>query len=170
MIKGDKALMKALNELGPKTAARVSGMALRKAALPIVAMAKANVQSTSPTVAASIGLKARSKYKGAFRMVRIGPLVDTAFSTVKRRVNPFTGEERNQIHNPWKTAHLIEGGTKAHQIRLPHLNITVNHPGAKARPFLQPALDDGSELAVTVYAREMDKAIQRAAKRAAKNA
>ena len=63
-------------------------------------------------------------------------------------------------------AHLVEFGTSAHNIAakfvgwLSFMNIfrkEINHPGAKPRPFMRPALDSQAQTATIAVAEYMKK-------------
>lgn len=165
-ITGDKELVKALEALDRKARTRITRAALRKAGEPVVAKAALNVADVSETIADSIGTEAKSFNKGAFHVLKVGPVSDSGAWRTKRVANPFTGDKGARIHKPHKTAHLVEGGTKPHTIQLGKL--TIRHPGTEARPFLEPARRAMQAAVERVYVREAWKGIEREAKRAAR--
>lgn len=69
--------------------------------------------------------------------------------------------------SPRSTAHLVEFGTKPHSYR----KRAGLHPGAKARPFMRPAMDTKGPLAVRTFETVLNVEIEKeAAKLAAKKA
>lgn len=54
-----------------------------------------------------------------------------------------------KVYDPVNTAHLVEGGTKPHKITIRHRRgktlatpQVIRHPGARAQPFMKPALEN----------------------------
>ena len=139
VIQGENALMDTLQALDEKVRRRIMRRALNLAAEPLKASASRRVVSVSPTVAGAMGATVRQYKQGRILTMRVGPRSDQGAWSVKTVKNPFTGLLEGRIHKPGNTAHLIEGGTKAHSIRLPGRNITIKHPGTAPAPFLKPA-------------------------------
>lgn len=107
------------------------GQASRKALRPMLAKAKAN-------------LKANRSYKRGvlYRSMRIRALKST--SSLSQWVIAPTGRGVG-------IAHLVEAGTRPHwQPRR-----GVMHPGAKAKPFLEPAYFAHEDDAVKIMAQEL---------------
>lgn len=69
-----------------------------------------------------------------------------------------------------RTAHLLEYGTAAHSYRnrrrkamqtgMSQYARSVDHPGARAKPFLRPAYDTKKDDALRVVSRELEKALK----------
>ncbi len=143
VVKGSKALNKALMDLPDNVYKRAVGSATNYAMTPVVSSARKTVRSVSSLVAKSIGKKSK-KYKQTMSVVTVaGPR--------KGFKDPETG------HNPSHTAHLIEYGTEPHAIytedtggvltniddpraeNIGFFGQTVLHPGTDAVPFMRPA-------------------------------
>lgn len=157
-IRGEKELIKKLVSLENKTRRKFLRKANGKAIRPVVQSAKANVRRESSTVSKSIGVRHKSYKRGATQASIVGPRnVD---SVVKERphVNPFTGKVGVRKHDPRHTAHLIEGGTKPHTIKI-FKNLTVRHPGTSPRPFLEPAMKKNENKVVTLHAQVLRELI-----------
>lgn len=112
------------------TALRASGRVIRD-------IARANVPVKSGALRRSIRVSVRRDRDGNFRARIIA-------GRRTKKEDPFY-------------AWMVEGGTKAHEIRpkgAKSLFIAglfaeqVSHPGARARPFLGPALEAGAQAAV----------------------
>lgn len=86
--------------------------------------AKSRAPKRSGALKTSIGIKAGKGTKGktiAFAVIGARAKVERTY--------------KGRIAKPSKYAHLVEKGTKAHFVR------KRRHPGAKAKPFLAPALE-----------------------------
>lgn len=151
-VTGDDELVGRLQALD-KAGSRIAKKALEIAVQPILDKAKQRVRPTSPTIADSIGVQQKVKNKGLYRFIRIGPTTDPGNKTVKAKLNPITGLYKARWHNPAKTAHLVELGTKPHKIRL-FGKVQIDHPGAAARPYLVPALEEHATMATAVFQQE----------------
>lgn len=163
----DEELFKALRSLPVDVERRVLGAALKKAGKPIEQGAAQNVSGTSKTIAGAMTTQMRT-YKKAVMVLRVGPGSGRQYWTLKRQLNPFTGQISIKFHKPEFTSHLVELGTQKHQIRLPGRKVTVMHPGTPAKPFLNPALEQHDELAIAIFQNTAWKAIERHARRVAK--
>jgi HK97 gp10 family phage protein len=92
--------------------------------------------------------------------------------SIKIKTSARGGQVKATLRAGDKTAwyaHLVEFGTKAHFIgprvakALAFLGVTVQgvqHPGAKARPFMRPALDGGQRAAVEATAAYLRRRIE----------
>ena len=116
------------------------GQASRKALRPVLVDAKAN-------------LRQQGSYKRGvlFRSMRIR-LLKSSTSLASWVVTP-TGRGVS-------IAHLVEAGTRAHF----QPNRGVMHPGAEAKPFLEPAYFENEDLAVKIMAKELGGGMVRYAK------
>lgn len=126
-----------------KFPAKQVGQASRKALHPMLAKTKAN-------------LKANESYKRGvlYRSMRIRKLKgSSALATWS-----ITATGRGV-----SIAHLVEGGTAPHyQPRLKFM-----HPGAEAKPFLEPAYFDTEDLTVKIMVRELGGGMVRYARQVA---
>lgn len=121
-IKGGKELMTVLSSLPAKIERNIMRSALNQGAKVIQAEAKANVP------------------------VESGELRDS----IKRSTRAERGRIKSNVTTKLFYARFVEFGTAAHQIKgkdggylffKDRLVRSVNHPGARAKPFLRPALD-----------------------------
>jgi HK97 gp10 family phage protein len=132
-VKGIAQLQTFLNELPAKLERNALRGAMRAAVLPVKAAAVANIQSQSGALASSLKVSTRVQ----------GGLV-----TAKLRSKLFY-------------ARFVEYGTRPHSIAARNrkslslggffLN-SVDHPGARPRPFMRPALDTQASAALTAAA------------------
>jgi HK97 gp10 family phage protein len=139
-VKGLSDLNKFLDQLTPKVEANVMRGALRAGMNVIKPIAQSNIHSVSGELAK--GLKVGTRRRGSRVIANL----------------KATGPHRF-------IAHLVEFGTRAHNIAargkgwLSFMNVfakSVEHPGARPRPFLRPALD-GQAQAATIAAGEYIK-------------
>jgi HK97 gp10 family phage protein len=167
-ITGDDELVGRLQALD-KTGARITKRAIAAAVQPIIEDAKRRVEPISPTIADAIDFEQKLKNKGQYHYIRIGAVTDQSKTTVKAQFNPITGRVQAKWHNPSKTAHLVEKGTKPHSLRI-YGSIRIKHPGAKPYPHLIPALEQNEALVEAVFAREAQAGIERELSKRAKKA
>jgi HK97 gp10 family phage protein len=129
-IKGLAALQAALDSLPAKIEANIMRGALRAGAKVLATEAKGNIQSHSGKLAGSIRVSVALRRGTVKAAVKAG-------GRGKGKASAFY-------------AHMVEGGTQAHLITAPPgsaLNVggtlvrSVQHPGARAKPYLRPALD-----------------------------
>ena len=135
-IKGLAELLKFMDQLTPKIEANVARGALRAGMNVVKPVAQRNVHSVSGELAK--GLKIGTRRRGSL-----------VTSNLKA-----TGPHRS-------VAQLVEFGTAAHNVAarfggwLSFMNIfrkVIHHPGARAKPFLRPALDSQAQAAVIAVA------------------
>jgi HK97 gp10 family phage protein len=140
-VKGLAELQKFLDQLAPKIERNVMRGALRSGMNTVKPVAQRNVHSVSGELAK--GLKVGTRARGG---------------TVKASLKA-TGKHRS-------IAHLVEFGTAAHSITAKNRKglsfgglffQSVEHPGAKPRPFMRPALDGQAQNAVIAAAEYMKK-------------
>lgn len=141
-IKGMAELKRALEQLPAKLEANVMRGAMRAGAKVIADAAKDNVHNVSGALAASITVATR---------VKAGKVTGRVVAGGKGKKQSKKGKGSAFY------AHMVEYGTKAHVIearaghRLSihgHFVRRVNHPGARPRPYMRPALDTQASLAV----------------------
>lgn len=143
-VKGLDALQKFLDQLPAKVEKNVLRGALRAGMKTVLPVAKQNVHSVSGQLAA--GLKLGTRARGGQVVAYIKASGPHGF-----------------------LAKWIEFGTRAHNIAAKQdgwlsfggiFAKSVAHPGARARPFLRPALDQQAQAAVTAAAQYMKARLQ----------
>ena len=154
-----RKLEKTLDSLPAKVYKRVVGGAANFAMGGVVTAARAKVPSNTGTLKKSLGKRKKNYKRAGVVLIVAGPR--------KGFIDPQTGED------PAKIAHLVERGTVPHAISGVAMNIngeivrgTVQHPGAKAKPFLGPALYQQAGNVLIRYRQKLWRGIQREAKRA----
>ena len=144
-VKGLAELQKFLDRLPAKLEANVMRGALRAGMKTVLPVAQANVHSISGELARGLKLSTRSR-RGI-----------VSASIKSKGPHGFV-------------AKFVEFGTAAHVIRskgngfLSFLGIfakSVEHPGARAKPFMRPALDGQAQNAVVASAEYMKKRLAR---------
>lgn len=135
-IKGLAELQAALAQLPVKMENNILRGALRAGAKVVAKQASANVHQVSGALAES---------------VRFGCKVDRAGGRLTAFIRAGGRGKKGSAKggkNPAFYAHMVEGGTVAHLIkakapkRMLAVGVAqVQHPGAKKKPFLRPALD-----------------------------
>lgn len=164
MIRGDAELIRKLKILKWGAARKAIQKANSKAIRPAVSAAKSGVRKESNTVAKGIGVRHKSYPKSSSVVSVVGVRNDASLAIDRPHTNPFSGRESYRKHDPRHTAHLIEGGTKPHQIVI-FGRIHVNHPGTAPRPFLEPALTRNESKIIAIHgqilAQELEKAVAR---------
>lgn len=148
-VEGDEKLIRALKAFPDKLARKVLRKAGSKAATPVARAARKLVRPTSKTIATSIGSKVKVYPKSGRLFVAVGPKRDTPKSP--------TG------HNPSKTAHLVDRGTKPHRLRV-YGRVRIVHPGARPRPFLEPAEKQSEAEVKRIFIKELHDGVERTAK------
>lgn len=148
-VEGDETLIRALKAFPDKLARKVLRKAGSKAATPVARAARKLAKPTSPTIAKAIGTKVRLYPKTGRLFVAVGPKRDTPKSP--------TG------HNPSKTAHLVDRGTKPHALRV-YGRVRIVHPGARPRPFLEPAEKQSEAEVKRIFIKELHDGVERTAK------
>lgn len=137
-VKGLDALDKLLQQVAPKVERNALRGALRAGANVILPVARGNIHSVSGVLARS--LKVRSGARG--------------------------GEVTAKVYTKVFYANMVEYGTRAHRIEPLNreaLSIgggvveSVEHPGARPRPFLRPAMDTQATAAVIRAAEYMKR-------------
>lgn len=148
VVKGLAELQKALQTLPAKLQANVMRGALRAGAKPLMAEAKQLAPVDQGLLAASLRIHTRVKSLVAIGSVKAG------------------GSPRNSQHAA-RHAHLVEYGTKPHHIEARPPNkalaigvFSVDHPGARAHPFMRPALDAKGQVALAAMADYMRKRLK----------
>jgi len=170
-VRGIAELRAALAELGDGIERRVLSRASKKAAAQCLAVAKWLAPRGGGGKENSAGSK-------------IGHMADS-LKVVETKTK--AGEIKQEIGSYTHSGllHLVEFGTAPHDIQIPvgrggrgfgnsgrlvQAYRTVKHPGSPAKPFLRPAIDNGGESAVAVFADEIEKGLKREATKASRAA
>lgn len=125
---GEKQLRRALQALPEKLQRKVARKALSKGGRLIAKEARKLVRPVSRTIAKSIAVKTKV-YASGTGLAIVGPREMTGAARALR-----VAEVGDRFHNPSKTAHLVEGGTKPHLI--PGGTTPRQHPGTEPHPFI----------------------------------
>lgn len=182
-VSGDRELIAALDALPDRLRKNVLRRAVRRACKPILATAKALVPVRYGHLRKSLSTKIVAYHRTGAVVGVIGARKDY----VREVTDPVTGARRRVV--PHKYAHLVEFGTQAHALgsgakvvvheKVDGKRVPVRmgsqhgglHPGARAKPFLRPALATQAATALAILQVEIGRGIeQEAAKLAAKSA
>lgn len=148
-IQGAEEIKRRLTELPAKIEAKIMRGALRAGALVLQADAKAHVPVKSGALRDTIRVSTRLKG-----------------NTVSAKVT--AGNRKKRVFY----AHMVEGGTRPHEIKPKQKALRignlfaprVQHPGARAKPFMRPALAASLTAAVSAIAdyirKRLDKVSQ----------
>lgn len=153
-LQGEKQLARRLHRLPERVEKRVQKKMLRAGAGAVVKAARTRVSRRHGHLRKSLGIKVARRTDPA--MVLIGARTKYKVVVDGQKVQPA-----NYLH-------LVELGTAPHDIettwrsRAPR---TIRHPGARAQPFLRPALNASRSEVLKAYEQAGRKAI---AKEAAK--
>ena len=156
-VKGVEEAIEALAQIKRSIANRILRTAMRKAAKPIWDAAKSNVAVETGLLKKSLFAKVKT-YPSGVTVAVVGPRKGFKMAATKgvRKAGSATAKRfaKSQGRNPTKYAHLVEGGTKPHalgsgsRLTLGRKSYTRagpqsgrRHPGARAQPFLKPAMD-----------------------------
>lgn len=158
-IKGGADLAKALAEFPVKLEAQVMQSSLRGGAKLIADRARALVPVDSGDLRDSIKVRARKNKRTGYVNVYVA-------AGGRRKGDPFY-------------AHMVEFGTGQHEIRPKGegslfiagvFRRVVQHPGARAKPFMRPAFDAEATRAVDEIGKRVGDGIKRIARKQAKGA
>jgi HK97 gp10 family phage protein len=130
-LDGEQELKHLLQELPRRVGKKALRQAVNAGAAPIVKAAKAAAPRES-------GLLKRS-YNKVIRTYKSGNVV--AVIGARREV---VGSYRGKKRVPANYIHLVEKGTQPHRIQIKKgrfAGTTVEHPGARAQPHLEPAFE-----------------------------
>lgn len=174
---GVPELLKALQEIDKKVAKRALTKAVREAAKPILKAAKANVAVDTKTLKKSLGVKVKV-YKGGSGVVGlVGIRKDKKGKPIKHKRKVGTTKAGKDIYqDPTKYGHLVEFGTRRHTVakgdrlarkdrKQSEMQTGKMHPGAKAKPFLRPALDNNQGQVKATMIRVLQHALTEARKK-----
>lgn len=135
-VKGLKELNKFLQQLPAKVEANIMRGAMRAAANPVMAAAKANAPTGDPS---ETNKRKYNLYNGALRdSIRISSRIDRRNKQVKARV--IVGGKSKKTGADVFYSHIVEYGARAHSVNKGGKGF-ANHPGIQPNPFMRPALD-----------------------------
>jgi len=158
-VSGLAALQKFLDELPVKIEKNILRSALRKGAVVIMAEAKQRCPVGLPTNEAA---KKYGGYPGALRdSIRVGTNYRAGRVTASVKAGGKTKKQGDAYY-----AHMVEFGTRAHVIKTVtrkgslviggrFVGRSVQHPGARPRPFMRPSLDGKAQEAVIAVGEQM---------------
>lgn len=132
-FEGVTQLQRQLRELPKRVAKKVTRNAVNAGARIVSRDAKRLARrGATKLLAKSIGVKGKQSKQGFY--AKIGA----------RR--GYATEVNGRKYDPVRIVHLIEKGTKPHQIRMRGMvgkkARVIKHPGSRAYPFIKPALDN----------------------------
>lgn len=157
---GFKELDEALKDLTQSAGKGVMRRALKKAAEPLVELARSGVPVDKGKLAASMAVstKLAKRQAGMHRKM---------FRNDKAAVEMFVGPSYDRGAGG-RHGHLVEFGTA------PHINKGMfpgtQHPGTAPQPFMRPAWDQDKMATMDRLGKEMWAEIEKAAARAARKA
>lgn len=158
----ERKLQRALHALPDKIFEKVVKSAANLAMRPVIRAARAKVPVNQGLLKASLGTRRKTYKRAKVVYVAVGPR--EGFK------DPETGAE------PRFYAHLVELGTAPHNVPAPPGGLRigesvvhggVEHPGAKPRPFLRPAIDENKQAVMHRYREQLWRGIEKEAKRLA---
>lgn len=149
-IKGAEALREALSRLPQKMEVRILRGAVRAATKPVLEEAKAKAPVRKGALRDSLRISTKSKR-----------------GEVRARVIAGDNKKGGVYY-----ATMVEGGTKPHKIRAGKKSLRIggvfarsaDHPGAKARPFMGPAIKNKAEAALDAAAAYIRKRLDKLVK------
>lgn len=178
---GVEDVMAAMKAIPDELVGKVLRNATAKSMRPYAKQAKANMKKVSPTIAAAIGNRTKL-YKNSGTVLNVvGIKKDTKPTVSEKIVTMPDGSERKvkRKHDPRNTAHLVEFGTKPHEVTIPWLGTykkkyRVQHPGSPEYAPMRRALQSTKNEVVRELKDEIlhgvDRIAARLAKRQARNA
>lgn len=151
VVKGMDKVQKALESLPLNIQKRALNSSIRAGGREVVKQARKELRKSNKTMnlSKSIGVKVL-KPKGFTILSIVGPRVG-----------------KGQRYDGWY-AHLVEYGTQPHKITPKKQNLenalntnlygfkgSVDHPGAKAKPFMRPAFDKSKKKSVDAFGKKL---------------
>ena len=153
-VAGVDNVRNALKDVRRSVSARILKSAMAYAIRPLVASTAAAAPSQFGTLKRSIISKVKKYTRGGMDRAVVVGLVGPASKSKETvsKPNVFSFKNNDVVSRPSAYAHLVEYGTKPHNIPFPGfgrkakksratLNTgkhTFRHPGAKAQPFIHP--------------------------------
>lgn len=155
---GLEPLLKQLGKLKRNYRRNALRNSVRAATKPIVQAAKAGVPVEHGFLKKALKVK--------IRVFNQGGTVAAIIGAERKKIAVTKGDQTKYI-NPARYIHLVEKGTKPHEISVPHWRnpekkITLLHPGSPPRPFLRRAYENNRELAKSIMRQRLDEEIKKA--------
>lgn len=152
---GSDALIRRLNFLDLKIKKKIAGAVLNRAATPVLTAARRGAPEQTGLLKKSLVKISRSYRGGEMNLVVIGP--ESKFKG--------TGMVDGRPVKRWpaKTAHLVEFGTKPHRQPKHWWFRNTGHPGATAKPFLEPAFESTKAQVEQIIETQLRERIEREA-------
>lgn len=168
---GFEELRAKLAALPDKVFRRVVAQASRKSMKIVISEARSNARAIKETgaLAKSLGVKQKTYRRSGVQITIVGPR--KGFKTSVATKNEVTGKMVIVNRDPQWYAHLVEFGTAPHDLgdgsngRKGISTGGQRHPGAKAKPFLRPAMDNNRAQVLSIYAKAMGEGIAKQAKK-----
>jgi HK97 gp10 family phage protein len=158
-VAGLDALKRRLEALPRAVRNRVVRKAVNAGSTIVLQAARRKVPVRSRVLKKSLGRKNKTLKTGYVSI--IGP-----------RRGHRTQTASGRPYDPVFTAHLVEGGTKPHQITIRQRKgktlarpQVIRHPGSAAQPFMKPALDDNRAAVRNAIAAKMREGIEQEARK-----
>ena len=165
-LTGADQLKKVLSAFEVKVQKKLLRKAVAKASRPMVKEARKNARKIkeSGLLAASMGVRIKRYPKSMSYVAVIGPR--TGFKSKKR--NSLSGQRA--LRNPSNYAHLVEFGTRPHEISSENRSMiiggiyikgAIKHPGSRPKPFLRPAFDKYKGTALKLIAQSISEEMKK---------
>lgn len=159
VLVGEKQLIRKLEGLPVKLQDRVLKSAAHNAVKPVLSAARRRVSTFTRLLYKALGIKSKL-YRASHTAVA---LVGARSGFAQRQTVEYMGREITRNYNPVRYSHLVESGTRAHA----QPKLKIEHPGAKAKPFLKPGYEEARAAASARFSAELRKGLDRIARRAA---
>ena len=148
-ITGDKQAIRAFEKLDKKIQRKSLRRAGGKAAVPVRKEMKARARKVSNTIAKGIGTKNKVYLKDYTGIVVLGVVNKPTVIRPVVHTGP-AGEATFVRHDPRKTFHLVDLGTKGHNIKV-YGKHEKWHPGTPPANIREGALNSKEHVAVAIY-------------------
>jgi HK97 gp10 family phage protein len=170
-VHGVDEVRNALKDVRRSVSARILKSAMAYSIRPLVAATQAAAPSQFGTLKRSIISKVkkytRGDLDGAVVVGLVGPRSD--YRQTVSKPNIFSFKNNDVVSRPSTYAHLVEYGTKAHNIPFPGfgrkakksratLNTgkhTFRHPGTKAQPFIHPTAKANASMTIARFSEQV---------------
>lgn len=97
----------------------------------------------------------------------VGPVVGGRVLSIRKATARVVSGGKVQTRRPSRYAHLIERGTRPHQIKITTKSgrqIIIQHPGTKAHPFIRPAEQAGATQGMAILQQKLRTGIEEEAR------
>lgn len=156
----EQQLLRNIRELPDVLLDKVVKAAASTSMTPVLKAARARCPERHGTLKRALGKRRKVYKRSGVVFVAVGPRRGFKDTT--------TGAD------PVNYAHLVEGGTAQHEVSSASgklaigpvvISGTVDHPGAKAQPFMRPAYDSQRHTVVDKYRRDVLRGAERTIKK-----